>query len=236
MSDAASPNGALISLRNVTKEYRRDQFVIPVLTGVTIDVARGEFLALMGPSGSGKSTLLNLIGGIDRPTQGEVRVAGESLGTLSPSKLAAWRARHVGFIFQLYNLLPVLTAAQNVELPLLLTPLSRKGRREHVELALSTVGLADRMDHRPSQLSGGQQQRVAIARAIVTDPSFLLADEPTGDLDAKSAHEILDLLGLLHSRHGKAIVMVTHDPAAARCADRLVHLEKGDLVADEAQR
>ena len=226
----------LIEARGVVKSYRKGAETVQVLHGIDLDVDAGEWVALMGPSGSGKTTLLNLIGGLDVPDEGSIRVGGEELVGRGNTELAAWRSRHVGFIFQLYNLLPVLTAAQNVELPLLLTQLSRKERREHVEFALSTVGLADRMDHRPSQLSGGQQQRVAIARAIVTDPSFLLADEPTGDLDATSAHEILALLGLLHSRHGKAIVMVTHDPAAARCADRLVHLEKGDLVADESQR
>jgi putative ABC transport system ATP-binding protein len=225
----------LIEARGVVKSYRKGAETVRVLHGIDLDVDSDEWVALMGPSGSGKTTLLNLLGGLDVPDEGSIRVGGEELVGRGNTELAAWRARHVGFIFQLYNLLPVLTAAQNVELPLLLTPLTRKGRREHVELALSTVGLSDRMDHYPSQLSGGQQQRVAIARAIVTDPSFLLADEPTGDLDAKSAHEILDLLGLLHEGHGKAIVMVTHDPAAARCADRLVHLEKGDLVSDETQ-
>jgi putative ABC transport system ATP-binding protein len=226
----------LIEARGVVKSYRKGAETVQVLHGIDLDVDAGEWVALMGPSGSGKTTLLNLLGGLDVPDEGSIRVGGEELVGLPNDDLAAWRARHVGFIFQLYNLLPVLTAAQNVELPLLLTPLSRRERHEHVEIALATVGLADRMDHYPSQLSGGQQQRVAIARAIVTDPSFLLADEPTGDLDAKSAHEILALLDVLHDRHGKAIVMVTHDPAAARRADRLVHLEKGDLVADEHQR
>jgi putative ABC transport system ATP-binding protein len=225
----------LIEARDVVKSYARAAEVVMVLHGIDLDVDAGEWVALMGPSGSGKTTLLNLLGGLDVPDAGSIRVAGEELVGRSNVELAAWRARHVGYIFQLYNLLPVLTAFQNVELPLLLTQLSRRQRREHVELALSTVGLADRMDHSPSQLSGGQQQRVAIARAIVTDPSFLLADEPTGDLDSKSAHEILDLMGALHSRYGKAIVMVTHDPAAAKCADRLVHLEKGYLVADEVK-
>ena len=222
----------LIEARGVVKSYAKGAETVRVLHGIDLDVDDAEWVALMGPSGSGKTTLLNLLGGLDVPDEGSIRVAGEELVGRSNVDLAAWRARHVGYIFQLYNLLPVLTAFQNVELPLLLTHLSRRERREHVELALSTVGLADRMDHSPSQLSGGQQQRVAIARAIVTDPSFLLADEPTGDLDSKSAHEILDLMGALHARYGKAIVMVTHDPAAAKCADRLVHLEKGDLVAD----
>jgi putative ABC transport system ATP-binding protein len=223
----------LIEARGVVKSYPKGGEVVRVLHGIDLDVDAGEWVALMGPSGSGKTTLLNLLGGLDVPDEGSIVVGGEEIALADNARLAAWRARHVGFIFQLYNLLPVLTAFQNVELPLLLAPLSRRQRREHVETALGVVGLSDRMDHQPSQLSGGQQQRVAIARAIVTDPSFLLADEPTGDLDAKSAHEILDLLGALHRDHGKAIVMVTHDPAAAKCADRLVHLEKGYLVADE---
>jgi putative ABC transport system ATP-binding protein len=225
----------LIEARGVEKSYAKGAETVHVLRDIDLDVAAGEWVALMGPSGSGKTTLLNLLGGLDVPDQGSIRVADEELLGRTNAELAAWRARHVGFIFQLYNLLPVLTAYQNVELPLLLTPLSRKERREHVETALATVGLADRMDHYPSQLSGGQQQRVAIARAVVTDPSFLLADEPTGDLDAKSAHEILDLMDALHERQGKAIVMVTHDPHAAERADRLVHLEKGVLVADETR-
>ncbi len=225
----------LIEARGVVKSYRKGAETVRVLHGIDLAVDDGEWVSLMGPSGSGKTTLLNLLGGIDVPDEGSVVVAGEDLVGRTNAELAAWRARHVGFIFQLYNLLPVLTAFQNVELPLLLTPLSRKERRAHVEAALETVGLADRMDHFPSQLSGGQQQRTAIARAVVTDPSFLLADEPTGDLDSKSAHEILDLMGELHARQGKAIVMVTHDPHAAERADRLVHLEKGVLVADEAR-
>jgi putative ABC transport system ATP-binding protein len=223
----------LIEARDVAKSYRKGAETVQVLRDIDLDVDAGEWVALMGPSGSGKTTLLNLIGGLDVPDQGSIKVGGEELLGRTNAELAEWRARHVGFIFQLYNLLPVLTAHQNVELPLLLAPLSRRERREHVNTALETVGLADRMDHYPSQLSGGQQQRVAIARAIVTDPSFLLADEPTGDLDAKSAHEILDLMEALHRRQGKAIVMVTHDPHAAERADRLVHLEKGVLVADE---
>ena len=229
MADASSPNGALISLRDVHKEYRRDQHVIPVLTGITIDVKQGEFLALMGPSGSGKSTLLNLIGGIDRPTRGDVRVAGESLGSLSSSKLAAWRARHVGFIFQLYNLIPVLTAQQNVELPLLLTRLSGAERTRRTKLALDLVGLSGREKHYPRQLSGGEEQRVAIARAIVADPTLLVADEPTGDLDHKNAEEILVLLQRLNQEMKKTIVMVTHDPRAAERAHVTFHLDKGAL-------
>ena len=229
MADAPSPNGALISLRDVHKEYRRDQHVIPVLSGITLDVKRGEFLALMGPSGSGKSTLLNLIGGIDRPTRGEVRVAGESLGSLSSSRLAAWRARHVGFIFQLYNLIPVLTAHQNVELPLLLTRLSGAERTRRTQLALDLVGLTGREKHYPRQLSGGEEQRVAIARAIVADPTLLVADEPTGDLDSKNAEEILVLLQRLNQEMKKTILMVTHDPRAAERAHVTFHLDKGSL-------
>jgi len=224
----------LIEARDVAKSYAKGAETVQVLRDIDLDVDAGEWVALMGPSGSGKTTLLNLLGGLDVPDAGSIRVGGEELSGRTNAELAEWRARHVGFIFQLYNLMPVLTAHQNVELPLLLAPLSRRERREHVDAALETVGLADRMDHYPSQLSGGQQQRVAIARAIVTDPSFLLADEPTGDLDAKSAHEILDLMDGLHERQGKAIVMVTHDPHAAERADRLVHLEKGVLVADVA--
>jgi putative ABC transport system ATP-binding protein len=224
-------NGALISLRDVHKEYHRDQIVIPVLSGITLDVKVGEFLALMGPSGSGKSTLLNLIGGIDRPTRGEVRVAGESLGALSASRLAAWRARHVGFIFQLYNLIPVLTAQQNVELPLLLTRLSGAERAKRTRLALDLVGLGGREKHYPRQLSGGEEQRVAIARAIVADPTLLVADEPTGDLDSKNAEEILVLLQRLNQEMKKTILMVTHDPRAAERAHLTYHLDKGTLRA-----
>ena len=220
----------LIEARGVVKSYRKGGELVRVLHGIDLDVGRGEWVALMGPSGSGKTTLLNLIGGLDVPDAGSIVVGGEDLVGRDNVELASWRARHVGFIFQLYNLLPVLTAFQNVELPLLLAPLSRRERHEHVDVALSVVGLTDRADHYPSQLSGGQQQRVAIARAIVTDPSFLLADEPTGDLDAKSAHEILDLMGALHAVQGKAIVMVTHDPHAAERATRVLHLEKGTLV------
>ena len=225
---------ALVEIRDVHKVYRRDSFDVPVLNGVSVDVPRGDFLALMGPSGSGKTTLLNLIAGIDRPTRGQVLVDGKEISSLSETKLATWRATHVGFIFQIYNLIPVLNAFDNVELPLLLTHLKKKERREHVEAALRIVGLADRMSHFPRQLSGGQEQRVAIARAVVTDPTILVADEPTGDLDAKSAHEILDLLHLLNADHGKTIVMVTHDPKAAERANHVLHLDKGILV--EAQQ
>ncbi|HYJ34138.1 MAG TPA: ABC transporter ATP-binding protein [Candidatus Binatia bacterium] len=231
MPGEAGTNGALIRLRNVSKRYRREQNVLDVLAGIDLDVKSGEFLALMGPSGSGKSTLLNLIGGIDRPSEGEVIVAGESLTALSSNQLAAWRARNVGFIFQLYNLIPVLTAQQNVELPLLLTRLSAKERRERVALALRLVGLEDRARHYPRQLSGGEEQRVAIARAIVADPTLLVADEPTGDLDARNAGEILTLLQRLNTEMGKTIVMVTHDPHAAERAHVTRHLEKGVLQA-----
>ncbi|MBX6364558.1 MAG: ABC transporter ATP-binding protein [Gemmatimonadetes bacterium] len=219
----------LVEVRGVTKVYRRDSEELTVLRGLDLDIAPGEFLALMGPSGSGKTTLLNLLAGLDVPTEGSIRVAGEDITRLKPKQLAAWRARHVGFVFQLYNLIPVLTALQNVELPLLLTPLGRKERREHAETALKVVGLAERMHHFPRQLSGGQEQRVGIARAIVTDPTLLLADEPTGDLDARSAAEILDLLHRLNTEFGKTIVMVTHDPNAAARASRTLHLEKGAL-------
>ena len=224
-----SADAPLISLRDVHKEYRRDAFVVPVLAGITLDVDRGEFLALMGPSGSGKSTLLNLIGGIDRPTKGEVRVAGESIGALPSSKLANWRARHVGFIFQLYNLIPVLTAFRNVELPLLLTRLSAAERKRRVDLALHLVGLEERAGHYPRQLSGGEEQRVAIARAVVADPTLLVADEPTGDLDSRNAEEILTLLQRLNQELGKTILMVTHDPHAAERAHKTLHLDKGVL-------
>ncbi len=221
---------ALIELKDVTKTYKRDAIEIPVLERVTISVAAGDFLGLMGPSGSGKSTLLNLLAGIDRPTRGSIRIGDTEISGLSERALASWRARHVGFIFQLYNLIPVLTAFENVELPLLLTNLSKTQRRDHVMTALGIVGLADRDKHYPRQLSGGQEQRVAIARAIVTDPTLLLADEPTGDLDAKSAGEILMLLQRLNQEFKKTIVMVTHDPHAAERASHLLHLEKGSLV------
>ncbi len=219
----------IIHLRGVKKTYRRDSFLVPVLDGIDLTVNAGDFEVLMGPSGSGKSTLLNLIGGIDRPTGGEIEVAGTKLNTLSESALARWRARHVGFIFQMYHLIPVLTAAQNVELPLALTKLSKAERRRHVETALGIVGLSHRARHYPRQLSGGEEQRVGIARAIVSDPMILVADEPTGDLDAKSADEVLTLLQRLNSEHGKTIIMVTHDPHAAERGHTIRHLEKGVL-------
>ena len=220
---------SLVQIQNLRKVYHRDGFEIPVLDQLNMEIDSGEFLALMGPSGSGKSTLLNLLGGIDKPTSGRLVVAGKDIATLGGSDLARWRAEHIGFIFQLYNLIPVLTAYQNVELPLLLTPLKRGARREHVLAALQIVGLADRVKHYPRQLSGGQEQRVAIARAVVSDPTLLLADEPTGDLDAASAAEILSLLQRLNQEHGKTIIMVTHDPHAAERAHRVVHLDKGAL-------
>ena len=220
----------LVEIDNVRKVYRRDAFEVPVLNGVTLAVPRGDFLALMGPSGSGKTTLLNLMAGIDRPTGGRISVDGKEISRFSETQLASWRSRHVGFIFQMYNLIPVLNAFENVELPLLLTKLSKKERREHVQAALGIVGLGDRSFHYPRQLSGGQEQRVAIARAIVTDPTLLVADEPTGDLDAKNAEETLDLLQRLNADFQKTIVMVTHDPKAAQHAKHTLHLEKGLLV------
>ncbi len=221
---------AVVSIRQISKSYRRGKQSIPVLDAISFDIARGEFLALMGPSGSGKSTLLNLIAGIDSADSGTITVGGVDIATLSEGQLASWRSAHVGFIFQFYNLIPVLTAFENVELPLLLTSLSRRERREHVETVLSIVGLSDRMEHYPSQLSGGQQQRVAIARAIVTDPTILVADEPTGDLDRVSAQEILDLIARLNAEFGKTIIMVTHDPRAAERAHVIRHLDKGELL------
>ena len=221
---------ALVEVQGVSKVYYRDTVAVPVLENLDLTIEQGEFLALMGPSGSGKTTLLNLLAGLDTPTSGTIRVAGEEISKLKPKQLAAWRARHVGFIFQLYNLIPVLTALQNVELPLLLTPLKKKERREHAETALRIVGLEDRMHHYPRQLSGGQEQRVGIARAIVTDPTLILADEPTGDLDSRSAEEILELLERLNREFHKTIVMVTHDPHAAERAGRTLHLEKGALL------
>ena len=222
----------IVQVRNLTKSYRRGGQIVPVLEEISFDIAEGEFLALMGPSGSGKSTLLNLIAGIDKVDSGTITVGGVEITTLSETELAAWRGINVGFIFQFYNLIPVLTAYENVELPLLLTRLTRKERREHVELALRIVGLADRMDHRPSQLSGGQQQRVAIARAVVTDPTILVADEPTGDLDRISAEEILYLMDRLNRESGMTVIMVTHDPRAAEKARTIRHLEKGFLNSD----
>jgi putative ABC transport system ATP-binding protein len=219
----------IVQVRNVTKAYKRDTMQIPVLQNISLDVPEGEFVALMGPSGSGKTTLLNLIAGIDRPSSGQVVVSGTDIATMKESALANWRSRHVGFVFQFYNLLPVLTAFENVELPLLLTNLNKKQRKEHVETALSVVGLSDRMKHYPKQLSGGQEQRVAIARAIVTDPTLIVADEPTGDLDRKSAEDVLALLDQLNKEFKKTIVMVTHDPTAAERAHTLRHLDKGVL-------
>lgn len=225
-----------IELRGVHKVYHKDSLSIPVLQGLDLDIAAGQFVALMGPSGSGKSTLLHLIGGLDGPTQGSVRVGDAHLENMDEQQLTAWRSRHVGFIFQMYHLVPVLTAAQNVELPLLLFKMSSSERKERVATALSVVGLADRTDHRPNQLSGGQEQRVAIARAVVTDPDVILADEPTGDLDAKTSEEILNLLNLLNSEFGKTILMVTHDPKAASHAKRVLHLDKGVLEREEVRR
>lgn len=222
-------NGALVKLESIEKVFHRGSEEIHVLRDLNLQVAAGEFLALMGPSGSGKSTLLNLIGGLDRPTRGVVSIAGERVDELSDHSLAGWRARHVGFVFQLYNLLPVLNAERNVELPLLLTHLRKSERRKHVETALAMVGLSHRARHYPKTLSGGEQQRVGIARAIVTDPTLLLCDEPTGDLDRKSGDEILNLLQELNSKHGKTIVMVTHDPHASARASRTVYLDKGQL-------
>ena len=224
----------LVKVRDLHKVYYRGSEQIDVLQGITLDIPSGDFLALMGPSGSGKTTLLNLIGGLDTPSKGSIEIAGDRIDQLAGGKLSSWRARHIGFVFQMYNLIPVLTAFQNVELPLLLTKLSKSERRKHVETALGVVGLGDRARHYPRQLSGGQEQRVGIARAIVTDPTLLLCDEPTGDLDRKSGDEILDLLQALNRNHGKTIVMVTHDPHAAARATRTLHLEKGQLVAEAA--
>lgn len=225
----------LIQVRGLDKKYLRGSEEIHVLQGLNLDVNAGEFVAFMGPSGSGKTTLLNLLGGLDVPTRGSITVAGDEITHMSSNKLTAWRARHVGFIFQMYNLIPVLTAFQNVELPLLLTKLSKAERRKHVETALGVVGLAERMHHYPRQLSGGQEQRVGIARAIVADPTFLLCDEPTGDLDRRSADEILDLLERLVKEYGKTVLMVTHDPLAAERAQALLHLDKGVLVESKSQ-
>ena len=231
--DGRSNGNSLIRVSGLDKKYQRGSEEIHVLQGLNLDVDPGDFVAFMGPSGSGKTTLLNLLGGLDLPTAGTITVAGDDITHLSGNKLTAWRARHVGFVFQMYNLIPVLTAFQNVELPLLLTKLSKSERRRHVEIALEVVGLKDRMDHYPRQLSGGQEQRVGIARAIVADPTFLLCDEPTGDLDRKSADEIMDLIDRLVSEHGKTVLLVTHDPAAAQRAHVVFHLDKGVLV--EAQ-
>jgi len=226
-------SSADIQLRDVRKVYYKDRIEIPVLEQLNLHIGEGEFVALMGPSGSGKSTLLHLIGGLDGPTAGSVRVGSARLEQMTERELTSWRSRHVGFIFQMYHLVPVLTAAQNIELPLLLFKMSASQRRERVTTVLSVVGLADRMNHRPNQLSGGQEQRVAIARAIVTDPDIILADEPTGDLDAKTSEEILTLLNLLNSEFGKTILVVTHDPRAAAHAKRTLHLDKGKLDREE---
>jgi putative ABC transport system ATP-binding protein len=222
----------LVRIRDLHKVYFRGNERIDVLQGVNLDIPSGDFLALMGPSGSGKTTLLNLMGGLDTPSEGSIEVAGDRIDKMSGGRLSAWRARHIGFVFQMYNLLPVLTAARNIELPLLLTKLSSADRRRRVQTALSVVGLGERATHYPRQLSGGQEQRVGIARAIVTDPTLLLCDEPTGDLDRKAGDEILELLTTLNRDHGKTIVMVTHDPHAAARAKRTLHLEKGTLVTE----
>lgn len=228
--DGSGDGSGLVRVRGLDKKYQRGSEEIHVLQGLNLDVDKGDFVAFMGPSGSGKTTLLNLLGGLDLPTRGTITVAGDEITHLSGGKLTSWRARHVGFIFQMYNLIPVLTAFQNVELPLLLTKLSKSQRKQHVETALQVVGLGDRMHHYPRQLSGGQEQRVAIARAIVADPTFLLCDEPTGDLDRKSADEIMDLIDRLVAEHGKTVLLVTHDPVAAARAHTLLHLDKGVLV------
>ena len=225
-------NNLVIETTDLHKEYQRDQFQVVALQNANMQVHKGEFVALMGPSGSGKSTLLYLIAAIDRPSQGRVRVLGQDLQTLSDKEIAHWRNENVGFVFQTFNLIPVLTARENVELPLLLTHLSKKDRIDHAETALKLVGLDDRMSHYPRQLSGGQEQRVAIARAIVTDPALILADEPTGDLDAHSAQEVLEILSTLNKEHGKTVVMVTHDPHAARHANKIRYLEKGELLPE----
>ena len=221
---------SLVSIRNLHKTYQRGPEKIDVLHGLDLEIPKGDFVALMGPSGSGKTTLLNLIGGLDTPTSGEIEIEGERIDRMSAGQLSNWRSHHVGFVFQFYNLMPMLTAQKNVELPLLLTKLGGAQRKRNAEIALQLVGLADRGSHRPNELSGGQQQRVAIARAIVSDPTFLICDEPTGDLDRQSAEEILQLLQLLNREHGKTIIMVTHDPKAAEYATHTIHLDKGELV------
>ncbi|EIT70721.1 MULTISPECIES: ABC transporter ATP-binding protein [Hydrocarboniphaga] len=233
MSFDSASSPTLISVRGVNKTYQRGNQPVPVLLGIDLDIALGDYVSLMGPSGSGKSTLLNLIAGIDKPTAGRLLIGGVDIAALPENDLAAWRAANVGFIFQFYNLMPVLDAFENVELPLLLTTLSRAQRREHVETALAMVGLADRMDHHPNELSGGQQQRVAIARALVTDPTLIVADEPTGDLDRQSADDVLNLLDRLNGELGKTIVMVTHDPKCAARARTRIHLEKGLLLGSD---
>jgi len=233
-AEEAGGAAPIVRLQNIVKTYRRGAQIVPVLSDIRFDIAAGEFLALMGPSGSGKSTLLNLIAGIDRPDSGQLIVAGSDIGLLGERELADWRARNIGFIFQFYNLMPVLDALENVELPLLLTGLSRSARRERARIALDMVGLSDRVDHVPSELSGGQQQRVAIARALVTDPTLIVADEPTGDPDRESAGDVLALLQRLNRETGKTIVMVTHDQRAAQHAHAIMHLEKGELSMRQA--
>jgi putative ABC transport system ATP-binding protein len=233
--NGAGKSSSLIQVRGLDKRYRRGSEEIDVLQGLNLDVDKGEFVAFMGPSGSGKTTLLNLLGGLDVPSAGSITVAGDEITHMSRRKLTQWRARHVGFVFQMYNLIPVLTAYQNVELPLLLTSLSKAERRKHVETSLGLVGLADRMRHYPRQLSGGQEQRVTIARAIVSDPTFLLCDEPTGDLDRKSADEIMDIIQRLVKEYGKTVLMVTHDPLVAQRADTTLHLDKGTLEPGRLQ-
>jgi|TARA_Y100000031_G_scaffold74852_1_gene82451 putative ABC transport system ATP-binding protein len=228
-----SSDKTLVKLDGLSKNYTRGKITVEVLADLDLSVDRGDFLSLMGPSGSGKSTLLNLVGGLDQPTSGSIEIAGQRIDNMSSSQLASWRATHIGFVFQFYNLLPVLTAHRNIELPLLLTHLSRKQRKAHVETALEIVGLADRAHHRPAELSGGEQQRVAIARAVVSDATLLVCDEPTGDLDRSTADEILELLELLNSEHDKTIIMVTHDPKASEHASHTLHLDKGTLVTGE---
>ena len=220
----------LVSIRNLHKTYQRGPEKVDVLRGIDLDIEHGDFVALMGPSGSGKTTLLNLIGGLDSPSSGSIEIAGQRIDAMKSGQLAQWRSNHVGFVFQFYNLMPTLTAQKNVELPLLLTRLGAADRRRRAQIALTLVGLADRRSHRPNELSGGQQQRVAIARAIVSDPTFLICDEPTGDLDRHSAEEILNLLQMLNRDHGKTIIMVTHDPKAAEYATHTIHLDKGELA------
>ena len=232
-ADATPAALPLVRIRNLSKHYVRGEQDVPVLTDISLDIPAGDFLALMGPSGSGKSTLLNLIAGIDKPSGGELTVGGLNIAELTEAELADWRAANVGFVFQFYNLMPVLTAVENVELPLMLTDLPRRERRERALLALSLVGLSDRVDHYPNELSGGQQQRVAIARALITDPTLIVADEPTGDLDKKSAADVLALLQQLNREMGKTIIMVTHDPGAVKAATHVTHLEKGELLGTE---
>ena len=234
--DGREEGNSLIQVRNLDKRYQRGSEIIDVLRGLNLDIDQGEFTAFMGPSGSGKTTLLNLIGGLDLPTSGEISIDGKKITHMTGRKLSAWRARHVGFVFQMFNLIPVLTAFQNVELPLLLTKLTKHKRREQVETAMALVGLSDRLKHYPRELSGGEEQRVAIARAIVTDPTFLLCDEPTGDLDRQSGDAIMDLLEQLSLEYGKTVLMVTHDPAAAQRAKVVLHLDKGVLIESGENR